>query len=146
MPVIKKEALVTHSTGQMFDLVNAIEHYPEFLPWCSESQVLSRDEDEIRASLVVAGAGLSKSFTTHNRLQKDKMIEIRLVDGPFKHLEGFWRFEKPEDDQHACHVMLDLEFEFSGYFIDYAFGAVFQQVAGTLVDAFVQRADTVYAG
>jgi ribosome-associated toxin RatA of RatAB toxin-antitoxin module len=127
----------------MYRLVNDIEAYSQFLPWCKESRILQQNEDEIHAMLVLAGGGFQKSFTTCNRLQPNKMIEIRLVDGPFKNLEGFWRFE--EVMETGCLVTLDLEFEFSNRLIGMAFGPVFNQVASTLVDAFCKRANEVYA-
>jgi len=142
MPIIKKTAFVPYSTAQMFDLVNDIEAYPEFLSWCRTSEILSKNEDEIHATLELTGAGLSKKFTTHNHLQHNKMIEIRLVNGPFKHLEGFWRFE--EVSEKACHIIFDLEFEFAAGLLGFALGPVFHQIANTLVDAFSQRAGVVY--
>jgi len=142
MPAIERVEIVPHSAAQMYDLVNDIKSYPEFLPWCSESAILESDEDAIRASITVAGGGLHKTFTTVNRLQKHKMIEIRLVDGPFKHLEGFWLFEPQQDG--SSRVTVDLEFEFSGSLLDLAFGPVFHQIAHSLVDAFTQRADVLY--
>jgi ribosome-associated toxin RatA of RatAB toxin-antitoxin module len=90
---------------------------------------------------VLAGGGFQKSFTTCNRLQKDKMIEIRLLDGPFRQLEGFWRFDA--EGEH-CQITLDLEFEFSSKLLALAFGPVFNQVANSLMDAFCKRAQHVY--
>jgi ribosome-associated toxin RatA of RatAB toxin-antitoxin module len=89
MPHIKRHAIVMYTPSEMYDLVNHIEDYPNFLPWCSGSEVLSRKEDEIQASITVEGMGIQKKFTTRNLLQKDKMIEVRLLDGPFQHLQGF---------------------------------------------------------
>ncbi len=141
MPNIHRTAIVPYTTSQMYQLVNAIENYPLFLPWCKTSKILSQNEDEIKASLLLARGGLEKSFTTCNRLQKDKMIEIRLLDGPFQHLEGFWQFETIDE---SCLVTLNLEFEFAGKLLSLAFGPVFNQVANSLVDAFVKRAHTLY--
>lgn len=142
MPLINKSALVSYSAAGMFELVNDIEAYPQFLPWCRQSQVLSRDADLIRASIEIAYKSLNKTFTTQNRLQHNKMIEMRLVEGPFKHLEGFWRFEAL--DEAACKVSLDLEFEFSNRLVGLAMGPIFTQIANTLVDSFVKRANDVY--
>lgn len=142
MPDIKKTAIVTHTAAEMFRLVNDIEAYPSFIPWCKSSQVLSRTEDEIRAMLNFARSGMEKSFTTLNRLQSDKMIEISLIDGPFKHLRGFWQFDNLPGN--TCQVSLDLEFEFSNKLLGLAFGPVFTQVANALVDAFHKRADEIY--
>ena len=141
MTVIKRDSVVSYSTQQMFDLVNRIEDYPHFLPWCKSTHIISRDADEIRARLDFARSGLEKSFTTCNRLQTNKLIEIRLLDGPFRQLEGFWSFESiPE----GCLISLNLEFEFSSKLIGMMFSPVFHPMANRLVDVFTQRADVVY--
>lgn len=142
MTVIQRSSIVSHTAQEMYQLVNAIEEYPEFIPWCHSTEVHSRDEDEIRATLYFEGGGFKKSFTTCNRLQSNKMVEIRLINGPFKHLEGFWRFEDQGDRQ--CFIRLDLEFELANKIMGMAFGAVFNQVANALVDAFSKRADEKY--
>lgn len=142
MPNIHKSALVPYSAAQMFALVNDIDAYHQFLPWCRSSQVLSRDEDELRATIEIAHGSLRKSFTTRNRIQKDKMMEMRLEEGPFRHLEGFWRFDTL--GEQACKVSLDLDFEFSSKLVGLAMGPVFSQIANSLVDAFTKRAVQVY--
>ena len=142
MPVVNKSALLPYSAAEMYALVNDIEAYPQFLPWCKSSVILSANEDEIKACLDLSRSGVNKSFTTLNRIQKDKMIEMRLVDGPFKHLEGFWRFESLNDA--ACKVMFDMEFEFSSKLLGMTVGPVFSQITSTLVDAFSKRAVEVY--
>lgn len=142
MPIVNKSALVPYSAEQMYALVNAIEDYPKFLPHCADSKILSANEDEIKASLTLEWNGIQKSFSTSNRLQKNKMIEVRLDHGPFKHLEGFWRFEALNDG--ACKVIFDLEFEISGMMLGVIFGPIFQQIMLKLVDAFVERAKEVY--
>lgn len=141
MTQVKKTRIVSYSPTEMFDLVNAVEHYPEFLPYCAESQIHHRDQDEVQATLVIAAAGMHKSFTTHNRLQTNKMIEIRLIDGPFKHLEGYWRFDEVPE---GCQISFDLEFEFSGNLMGLLLGPVFEQIANKMVDAFCDRAKAVY--
>ena len=142
MPTIEKSALVPYSSQQMYVLVDDIAAYPEFLPWCKSTEILMRNDDEVRASVEIAQGMLHKSFTTHNRLQKDKMIEMRLIEGPFSHLEGFWRFEVL--GERACKVRLDMDFEFSNKLIGMAMGPVFSQISNTMVDAFCQRAVQVY--
>lgn len=142
MPVIHHSLAVPHHVSEMYQLVNQVEDYEKFLPWCKESKVLSRTEDEVHATLVLAGGGLQKSFSTLNRLQADKMIEIRLLNGPFRQLEGFWRFDELEEQK--SQITLDLEFEFSSKLLALAFGPVFNQVANTLVDAFCKRAAELY--
>ncbi|SCZ49555.1 type II toxin-antitoxin system RatA family toxin [Thiohalomonas denitrificans] len=142
MPSISKSALVPYSAAQMYALVNDIDSYSDFLPWCGASELLSAGEDEIRAVIEIAHGSLHKSFTTRNRLQKNKMIEMRLEKGPFRHLEGFWRFD--ELDDNACKVRLDLDFEFSNRLMGMAMGPIFSQIANSLVEAFVKRAEQVY--
>lgn len=142
MPNISKSALVTHSASEMFALVDNVSAYKEFLPWCGGSEELSRNEDEVKASVTISHSGLNKTFTTLNRLQKNKMIEIKLVDGPFKHLYGFWRFDSLSED--ACKISLDLEYEFSNMMLAIAIGPVFNHIANSMVDSFCQRAEAVY--
>jgi ribosome-associated toxin RatA of RatAB toxin-antitoxin module len=143
MPIIHRNTLVPYTVSQMYDLVNHIETYPEFLPWCKASHILSRNDDEVRARLVLAHGGLEKSFETCNRLQINKMIEIRLLNGPFRSLEGFWRFEQGAD-ANTCRVSLDLEFEFSSKLIGLMLGPIFNPAVNTLVEAFSKRAIAVY--
>lgn len=142
MSTISKNALVPYSATEMYALVHDVESYALFLPWCRSSQVLSQDDDEQRATIEIAHGSLRKSFTTCNRLQKNKMIEMRLEQGPFKHLEGFWRFDTL--GERACKVSLDLDFEFSNKLVGMAMGPIFSQIANTLVDAFSKRAVDVY--
>ena len=126
----------------MFDLVDDVEAYPEFLQWCQSAAILKRDKDEVTAKLVLSKGSIRKEFTTRNRLMPGKMIEIRLVNGPFHHLEGFWRFEVLRED--ACKISLDLDFEFTSRLVGMVTGPVFSQVANTLVDAFCSRAGEIY--
>ena len=142
MPVVHKSALVPYSAAQMFALVDDVPRYPEFLPWCRSAREWCRSEDEVRASIELAKGGIRKTFTTLNRLQKDKMIEMRLLEGPFRHLEGFWRFESLAED--ACRVSLDLEYEFSSALLKMTVGPVFDQISNTLMDAFCKRAAALY--
>ncbi len=142
MPVVHKSALLPYTTAQMFALVDDIKRYPEFLPWCRSTREWERSEDEVRASIELAKGAIHKTFTTHNRMQKDKMIEMRLVEGPFHHLEGFWRFEPLGDE--ACKVTLDMEYEFSNALLKMTVGPVFNQITNTLMDAFCRRAVEIY--
>jgi ribosome-associated toxin RatA of RatAB toxin-antitoxin module len=145
VPTINRHALVPYSAAEMFALVDDVEAYPQFLPWCRSAAILSRDGDEVRATVELAKGAIHKSFTTLNRLQHDKMIEIRLIKGPFHHLHGFWRFDGlGNESESACKVTLDLEYEFSSSLLAMTVGPVFNQVANKLVDAFCQRAETVY--
>ncbi len=142
MTNIKKTRIVNYSCEQMFALVNDVEHYAEFLPYCTQSFVNFRNENEVQATLVISAAGINKSFTTNNRLQTNKMIEIRLVDGPFKSLEGFWLFE--EINHNSCQIIFDLEFEFiNGLFVKFI-SPIFAQITNQMVDEFCLRAEQLY--
>lgn len=143
MTQISRNALVPYSVEEMYQLVDNIEAYAEFLPWCRSTEVMSRDQNEVKASIEIAHGILQKSFTTLNRLQKNKMVEMRLVKGPFKHLEGYWRFDALKDDA-ASKISLDLEFEFESKLVALAVGPVFNQIANSMVDAFCKRAIEVY--
>ncbi|MCF2858281.1 ubiquinone-binding protein [Pseudoalteromonas sp. SMS1] len=141
MPQVEKSALVMYSTQEMFDLVNDVNAYPDFLPNCSGAKVLSSSNEEMTASLEITKAGLTKWFTTKNIFEGNK-VKMQLVDGPFKSLQGHWEFV--ELDEHACKVNLKLEFEFASKLIELAFGKVFNEVAKNMVSAFTQRAKSVY--
>lgn len=142
MNSIKRSALVPYSARQMFELVDNIEDYPRFLPWCQSSEVLSRDTKEVVASLEIAWKGIHKTFSTSNHLDPYQGISITLVKGPLKRLEGYWKFQPLGDE--GCKVLLDLEFEFTGGFLDKVFEPIFNHIANSLVDAFCKRAVEVY--
>src|SRR3569623_2643598 len=142
MPAISRNALVPYSPAEMYALVDDVAVYPQFLPWCKNARVLSRNDDEVRASLALARGGFEKSFTTCNRLQKNKMIVMRLAEGPFRHLEGYWRFEAI--GEQACKVSLDMDFEFANKLVGLAMGPLFNQIANTHIDSFCKRAIDVY--
>lgn len=142
--VIEKSALVWFSAEQMYALVNDVPRYPEFLPWCGGSEVHEATEAEILASIDIAKGGVRHRLTTRNRLDAPTMIEMALVDGPFRRLRGVWEFRPLEEN--ACKVVLRLEFELSSSLARMTFGPVFSQAANTMVDAFCQRALVVYGG
>lgn len=139
---IDKTALVMHSAERMFNIVNDVARYPEFLPWCSDSQVHEEESGYRKASLEISKGGMHHWLTTHNWVQEPDSIEISLAEGPLKSLTGRWKFQ-PLDD-NACKVILTLDFEFSGSLSRMAFGPVFKYVANTMVDAFCRRADELY--
>jgi ribosome-associated toxin RatA of RatAB toxin-antitoxin module len=126
----------------MFELVNNINDYPRFLPWCRKSRIIREDDAEIEAELEIAWSGLHKSFITCNHLHPFERIEISLVEGPFKHLQGRWQFTPLGDE--GSRVDLELEFEFSGSWLDRMFEPIFHHMANSLVDAFCKRAMEVY--
>jgi len=133
---------VPYSAARMYKLVNDVTAYPDFLPWCSEAELISRTDDELCGRIEVSRAGIHQRFSTCNRLVENERIEIHLSEGPFRRLEGGWVFTALGEE--ACKVELTLEFEFAGKLISAAFGKIFAQVAATLVDAFVKRAAEVY--
>lgn len=142
MTCISKTALIPYSAAKMYALVADVDNYQHFLPWCGGSKVLSQTENEIKGQVEIQHMGMNKTFTTLNRMHKDKMIEMRLIEGPFKQLHGFWRFDAL--DENGCKISLDLEFEFSNKIMSMAFGPIFSQIANSMVDAFCQRAIVVY--
>lgn len=144
LPAVNKSAIVPYTPEQMYELVVDVDSYPEFLPWCSASRLLSRDETELCGELEVARIGIHQKFSTINRLYPFERIDLNLREGPFKKLHGGWRFTPLGDA--ACKVELSLEFEFSGKLINAAFGKAFSHIANTLVGVFCKRASEVYSG
>lgn len=142
MPQIQRSALVHFSAEQMYRLVNDVDSYPEFLPGCVGSQIIDQDEQTMTASVQVAKAGIRNEFTTQNTLHPHDKIELKLVKGPFKQLSGAWYFQSLSED--ACKVILELEFEFSNRLVAMAFGKIFKELAGAMVQAFSNRAKQVY--
>ncbi|MCN4144643.1 MAG: type II toxin-antitoxin system RatA family toxin [Thiohalomonas sp.] len=142
MTCINKTALIPYSAAKMYELVADVDSYQHFLPWCGGSKIISQTDDEVQGQVRIQHLGMDKTFTTLNRLQKNKMIEMRLIDGPFKQLQGFWRFDALEEN--GCKISLDLEFEFSNKIMSMAFGLIFSQIANSMVDAFCKRAIAIY--
>lgn len=142
MPVVNRNALVMYSAEQMYNLVNDVAQYPQFLPGCVATQVLEQAANHMLARVNVKKAGISQSFTTRNELHNNERIVMNLVDGPFKQLTGIWQFCAL--DQHACKVSLSLQFEFSSKLVELAFGKIFNEMANNMVSAFVQRAKIIY--
>lgn len=142
MRTVNKSALVPYTALQMYALVNDVERYPEFLPWCRSTRILSNTAGEMCATLELARGGLHKAFTTRNRLDPGRSIVIALDHGPFRHLEGHWRFQDlgPEGSK----VMLNMEFEFAGAVLDLLAGPVFHEICNSLVAAFTRRAAVLY--
>lgn len=142
--VVQKTVLVGHSAQQMFTLVDQVEAYPEFLPWCDRAQIIYRDEHRTRATLHVNYHGAKQSFTTENTKEAPARLAIGLVEGPFRVLDGEWRFTALTAD--ACKIEFRLHYEFSSWILEKLVGPVFTYISNTMVDAFVKRADAVYGG
>lgn len=139
---VHKKTTVPYSAKQMYELVNDITAYPQFLPWCKHARILAKSETEITATLLLAKGGVHKSFTTKNTLTPNQEIHIALVDGPFKKLQGHWRFI--ENAEGCTLVSVDLSFEFSSKLLAALLGGIFNEVANTLVSAFSQEAHRRY--
>ena len=144
MTSISRSALVPYSAREMYDLVADIESYPEFLPWCGGAGIVSHDEKQVVASIKIAYHKIHKTFTTRNVLQPGASMEMQLVEGPFRHLHGLWRFDAL--DSRSSRISLDIEFDFSNRVVALALGPVFGNIANTLVESFRQRAVAVYGG
>lgn len=142
MTHIARSALVPYTAHEMFALVADIPSYPQFLPWCGGARIQSQDEDLVVASIDIAYKGVHKAFTTRNRLQTDKVLEMSLVEGPFRHLHGNWLFNAVGAD--ACRVSFDLDFEVSNRLLAVVINPVFTGIANQMVDSFAARARVVY--
>ena len=143
MRQVDRQALVPFSAQQMYDLVDDIHSYPQFLPWCRAATVLERSADQVVASLQIHKGALNTRFTTRNRLDPPRSIGLALVEGPFKSLDGAWRFEPIADK--GSRVSLTLRFAFANPLNAWILEPVFEHTCATLVDAFVKRARSVYA-
>lgn len=139
---VSRSALVHFSAAQMFGLVDDIERYPEFLPWCSSTTVTLRDQATTRATINISYRGIRQSFSTENHKQFPQRMTMQLVEGPFKTLDGEWQFT-PLDDQ-ACNIDFQLHYEFSSTLLEKLVGPVFGYIAGTMVDAFLKRAEQLH--
>lgn len=146
MKKIHKSVLIWFSPQEMFDLVTDVAQYPTFLPWCSHARVLERSDTGMQAEVGMAWAGVKQAFVTQNTHMAPHSIEMRLVRGPFSKLEGHWSFAPLGDgSQRACRVEFTLSYGFSSGVLANLVGPVFDKVAASLVDAFVKRAEQVYA-
>lgn len=144
MAVVHKSVILGYSAEQMFELVAKVEDYPKFLPWCGGVDVRERGENTVVASLAIHYHGIHQSFTTSNENTPSTAIKMKLVDGPFKTLDGTWTFKPLRED--ACKVELDLHYEFSNRLLEQVVGPVFGLIANSMVDSFCKRAETVYGG
>lgn len=142
MNKVEKTVLVMHSAAQMYALVDAVEDYPKFLPWCGGVDLLERTETSTSATLRINYHGLKQSFTTQNIKQFPHRMEIKLKDGPFKVLNGHWHFIELRPD--ACKIEFQLNYEFANNLLEKIIAPVFSHIANTFVDGFVARADKVY--
>lgn len=143
MARVEKSVLVAHTPERMFELVDRVEDYPDFLPWCGGTELKLRDETHTVATIHIAYLGIRQSFTTENLKTRPREMRITLQDGPFAELEGDWSFQPLGDD--ACKVEFRLQYVFSSRVLETVLAPVFHHITNTFVDAFVRRADEVYA-
>lgn len=143
MPVVERSALVNYSTQQMFDLVNDIEAYPQYMDGCIGAKILRREEDWLEARLELSKAGVSQSFITRNQLLPPHSMTMSLLDGPFAYLNGKWQFTALSD--HACKVSFTLDFELKNRLLGMAVGKLFESMVNKQVDALCARAKVIYA-
>lgn len=144
MRKVHKNALVPYSAADMYALVNDVARYPEFLPWCRGAQVIEQSEIMMRARLDLVKGRFSRSFTTRNYLTPGQAITMTLEDGPFKTLEGRWKFT--DLGQEGSKVELDMEFQFESGLLDLIAGPIFHDICNSLVDAFIRRAHQLHGG
>ena len=146
MKIVERSALVPYSADQMFTIINDIEGYPAFLPWCSGAEIIIREDNEMVARLDIEKAGLKQSFTTKNiwdcGSSEQWQMEMLLVEGPFSHLEGLWSLQALGDD--GCRVSIKLEFELNSRVMNATLGKVFGVASDKMVDAFCDRAERIY--
>ena len=141
MSSIEKSVLVQHSAEEMFALVADIESYPQFLPWCGGARILARDGTTVTAAIDINIHGIQQSFTTVNDQHPHDRIDMELVEGPFSRLDGGWFFTKLT--AKACKVELSMDYEFSNFILGGLVGPVFHQIASSMVESFVRRADAL---
>ncbi len=151
MKHVKKSVLLWYTPHEIYQLVTAVEAYPEFLPWCERVEVLGRDEHGVTARLHLAYSGIRHAFTTRNAQVADQSVHIGLVDGPFSLLDGLWRFVSlplpsapTSNDGSACKIEFEMRYAFSNVVLEVAISPVFDRIADTFVDSFVTRAEQVY--
>ncbi len=143
MKVVERSALVPYSPQQMYDLVNDIDRYPDFLPWCTAAHVEPAGPGEVLASISIARGVLRTEFTTRNALRPGEEIAMRLVRGPFRNLTGNWNFSALSE--RGSRVGFRVSFEFKSLLASAALNPIFETLCGTIVDAFVARAKVVYS-
>ena len=145
MKSVHKSVLIWYSAQEMFDLVVDVARYPEFLPWCSHARVLTQDAHGMTAEVGIGFKGVKQSFTTRNEHLPGREVRLHLVNGPFSKLEGIWTFTPVGGEgQRACRIDLKLDYGFSNALLATLVGPVFDKIATSMVEAFVQRAEQVY--
>ena len=143
MKEIRRSAIVEHSAAEMYALVDDIDSYPRFLPWCQAARV-EQLGDQKRATLAAGLGGIHQSFTTLNENRPGEAIDMRLVEGPFEHFSAAWRFRPLSE--HACEIAFSLRYQFASRALGKLLQPLFDEIADTMVDAFKRRADELHSG
>ena len=143
MKEIRRSAIVEHSASEMYALVDDIDSYPRFLPWCQAARVELLG-DQKRATLAAGLRGIRQSFTTLNENRPGEAIDMRLLEGPFEHFSAAWRFRPLSE--HACEIAFSLRYEFASRALGKLLEPLFDEIADTMVDAFKRRADELHSG
>ena len=144
MKTVHRSVLIWYSAEEMFALVTDVPKYGEFLPWCDRASIIALEPDGMKAEIGIAFGGLRQTFPTRNRHVPGREVGMKLVEGPFSNLDGCWKFSPVGEGQRACKVTLELHYGFKSTTLAALVGPVFDKIAGTLVDAFVKRAEHVY--
>ena len=151
MKHVKKSVLLWYSPREMYELVTAVEDYPAFLPWCANAEVLQKTDAGATVRLTLAKGGVRHAFTTRNLHKPDAEVQVELLDGPFSHLAGTWQFvpigrsgTDPDEGPRACRIEFDLSYAFASRALEAVVSPVFDRIANTFVDSFVQRAEQVH--
>jgi ribosome-associated toxin RatA of RatAB toxin-antitoxin module len=142
MTQVDRSVLVGFTAQQMFSLVDKVEDYPKFLPWCAEASVSKRTEKITLATIRLNYRHFKQSFTTENTKHSPHLIELRLISGPFRHLEGSWRFIELGDA--GCKIEFRLRYEFSSKLLEKLLGPAFHHIASSFVNGFIKHAEKVY--
>jgi ribosome-associated toxin RatA of RatAB toxin-antitoxin module len=142
MAVVHKTVLIGYSAEQMFTLVDRVEDYPQFLPWCGGVEVRDRENNKLIAKININYHGLKQSFTTENVNAPPHAMTMKLVEGPFKQFGASWKFNPLRAD--ACKIEFDMHYEFSNRLFESVIGPVFSMIANSFVDSFCKRAEAVY--
>jgi len=136
---VRKNAIVFHSKNKMFRLVDLIENYPKFLPWCGSTKIIERNNNKTIASIEINYRGIKQTFTTENTKKINQKMDIKLINGPFKSLSGEWLFKELEKD--SCQIELKLEYQFNNIILEKLISPVFNMIANTFIDEFIKEAN-----
>lgn len=142
MGTVTKSANVPYTAEQMYALVNDIESYPEFLPWCTDTKVFNRKRESLTATVLLSAGKIKQEFSTENMMLEGKQINVSLVSGPFKNLTGYWKFQNTTEN--FCYIELRMDFEFKSKILKLTLNVMFNKFMNSLVESFTKRAEKMY--